>query len=1210
MATFSKDFIVKNGLQVGGDTVRIGDIILKDMGDNTLNVYQSDGTTLAAVITPSNNVSYDNTASGLSATNVKAALDELKTSITNQDQAAEISYSNSTSGLTAATVQAAIDEIVADQDTNTKALLADLDGNIIPSADITYDLGSPTKQWRDLYIGPGSLYLNGTKVLEDDSGTLNFTADANQSMTLRTSGTGQTDITSVAGVNLSATGTGADVSLTADGNIEINSNLLILAGRAINTSDGNAVTFSVDADFGVNSINAATMTASGNVIVQGNLTVSGTTTTVNTETINLADNIITLNSNEAGTPSQNAGIEVERGTSTNKTFVWDEANDKWTVGSETMVAATFEGNLTGNVTGTVSTLSNHDTDDLAEGTNLYYTTARANSDFDTRLNTKDTDDLSEGTNLYYTDVRARAAISAGGDLSYNSTTGVVSFTERTDSEVQGLISVTDTGGFGSLSKSGGAITYTGISTEEIQDVVGAMVSSNSESGIAVTYDDTNGKLDFNVSDPTITLSGDVSGSATMTNLGNTTISVTIADDSHNHVVGNIDGLAEYIADTAGAMWSSNSESGVSVTYDDADNTLDINVNDPVITLAGAVTGSATMTDLGDVTITTTATSDPTLTLSGDASGSATFTNLGNATLSVTVANDSHNHSSSSGNFTVGGDLTVSGGDIVLSGTGRIQGVDTVSAGTDAANKTYVDTAISNLVNGADAAFDTLKEIQDAMATDTELSNAIAGLTNVATADSWTTARTISLSGDASGSVSIDGSANATLTVAVADNSHNHTTGNITGLSEYIQDISGAMWASNSESGVSVAYQDADGTLDINVNDPTITLTGAVTGSATMTNLGNVSIATTATADPTLTLSGDASGSATFTNLGNATLSVTVADDSHNHVISNIDGLQSALDGKQAAGNYFTDGDTVLNMANNDGFSYNDTTNVMYVKLDGTDYQLWHTGNDGSGSGLDADLLDGQHGSYYYSPANAPDPTLTINGDASGSATFTNLGNATLTLTIADDSHNHTIANVDGLQTALDGKLSTSSKAADSDLFDGLNSTQFLRSDTTDVQTSGAIRFNDNIELYIGSGNDVEHFWNGSHYYTDINGGANWYLRDGNSSNATRFTFDIDNGTFTCTDVNSTSDVNLKTNIETIESPREKVNALRGVNFDWIDSGQHTMGVVAQEVEEVIPEVVSTNEEGSKSVNYQAMVGLLIEAVKDLQAQVDELKNDK
>jgi hypothetical protein len=63
--------------------------------------------------------------------------------------------------------------------------------------------------------------------------------------------------------------------------------------------------------------------------VSGNLTVSGTTTTVNTETINLADNIITLNSNETSAPSQNAGIEVERGTSTNVVFRWNETTDVW-----------------------------------------------------------------------------------------------------------------------------------------------------------------------------------------------------------------------------------------------------------------------------------------------------------------------------------------------------------------------------------------------------------------------------------------------------------------------------------------------------------------------------------------------------------------------------------------------------------------------------------------------------------------------------------------------------------------------------------------------------------------------------------------------------------------------------------------------------------------------------------------------------------------
>mgnify|MGYP001298970378 FL=1 len=71
------------------------------------------------------------------------------------------------------------------------------------------------------------------------------------------------------------------------------------------------------------------VTVGGNLIVSGNLTVSGTTTTVNTETILLADNIITLNSNATGTPSENAGIEVERGSSTNVVLRWNEGSDIW-----------------------------------------------------------------------------------------------------------------------------------------------------------------------------------------------------------------------------------------------------------------------------------------------------------------------------------------------------------------------------------------------------------------------------------------------------------------------------------------------------------------------------------------------------------------------------------------------------------------------------------------------------------------------------------------------------------------------------------------------------------------------------------------------------------------------------------------------------------------------------------------------------------------
>ena len=98
------------------------------------------------------------------------------------------------------------------------------------------------------------------------------------------------------------------------------------------------------------------VTTSGNAVINGNLTVSGTTTTINTETVNIADNQIVLNSNFTGaTPTQNGGIEIERGTQPNKTFVWDETSDKWTVGSEALVAGSFQGPLVGNVTGNAST---------------------------------------------------------------------------------------------------------------------------------------------------------------------------------------------------------------------------------------------------------------------------------------------------------------------------------------------------------------------------------------------------------------------------------------------------------------------------------------------------------------------------------------------------------------------------------------------------------------------------------------------------------------------------------------------------------------------------------------------------------------------------------------------------------------------------------------------------------------------------------------
>ena len=109
---------------------------------------------------------------------------------------------------------------------------------------------------------------------------------------------------------------------------------------------------------------AGAKTFSDNAVFNGNLTVNGTQTSVNTETLTVDDNMIVLNNNESGTPSQDAGVEVERGTSTNVKLQFKESTDKWQFtndGSSYVDLAT-------------------DTDTLSEGSsNLYYTDARVDA---------------------------------------------------------------------------------------------------------------------------------------------------------------------------------------------------------------------------------------------------------------------------------------------------------------------------------------------------------------------------------------------------------------------------------------------------------------------------------------------------------------------------------------------------------------------------------------------------------------------------------------------------------------------------------------------------------------------------------------------------------------------------------------------------------------------------------------------------------------
>jgi hypothetical protein len=86
-----------------------------------------------------------------------------------------------------------------------------------------------------------------------------------------------------------------------------------------------------------------------------------------------------------------------------------------------------------------------------------------------------------------------------------------------------------------------------------------------------------------------------------------------------------------------------------------------------------------------------------------------------------------------------------------------------------------------------------------------------------------------------------------------------------------------------------------------------------------------------------------------------------------------------------------------------------------------------------------------------------------------------------------------------------------------------------------------------------------------------------------------------------------SDATLKTNVETLTGSLDAVTSLRGVSFDWLENGRSEIGVIAQEVEAVLPDVVTTNGDGIKLVKYGNMVAVLIEAIKEQQIQIDELK---
>ena len=566
-------------------------------------------------------------------------------------------------------------------------------------------------------------------------------------------------------------------------------------------------------------------------------------------------------------------------------------------------------------------------------------------------------------------------------------------------------------------------------TERVQDIVGAMVSSNTESGISVSYEDGDGTLDFNVNDPTISLTGDVTGSATMTDLGNTAIATTIAANSVALGTDTTGNYVQSITGTANEITVSGSGSETA---------------DVTISLPDDVTIGDDLTVTGDIGATN-------LTLSGNLTVQGTTTTVSSSTLEVT-----------DGAVKVSKDNAANATDFGLYGQ-YVEGSTTKYAGL------LWDASESNkfrLFHGNQSEPTTTVNTSG---TGHATSTLIADLTgNADTATALATARTIAVAGDVVGSASFDGTGNISISTAIQadsvalgtdttgnymaqvsagegiDISHTQgegstatisaelatetnagvatfdgtdftvSSGDVTVNAERIQDIAGAMFTGNTETGISATYEDGDGTIDLAVSLASFDTDNLSEGSS---NLYHTTERVQDIVGAMFSSNTETGISATYED-GDGTIDLVVGT-----LNQNTTGSAATLTTARTIHGVSFDGSANIDLTE----VVQDTVGAMFSSNTETGISASYQDGDGTidlvVSGAAATIVsDFQEAvedvvgamvssntesglSVTYDDTNGilnfdvDDPTLTFTGDATGSGTMTNLGNTSIALTI-------------------------------------------------------------------------------------------------------------------------------------------------------------------------------------------------------------------
>jgi hypothetical protein len=576
--------------------------------------------------------------------------------------------------------------------------------------------------------------------------------------------------------------------------------------------------------------------------------------------------------------------------------------------------------------------------------------------------------------------------------------------------------------------------------------------------------------------------------------------------------------------------------------------------------------------------------DPVITLGGDLSGSVTLTNLANGTLTATVSDNSHNHT-----------------------------VSNISDFTTGAN-----TAIDNRVT---------KSFVDALNVDADTLDGANGSFYLDYTN-FTNTPSIPQSGVDFDPVGTDNSTNVTLA-----GSYDYLT--LSGQQITLNQIDYATDISNKPT----LYTTANANTDIDarvtksfvdaLNVDADTLDGI--DSASFLRSDAVDVGTTLELNGGLTYdpSGGGTGTDTATDVG-------IALSSGTRIVGYTNGyIRSLLEWNESSDIQIGQGSTSLIGGINllPGASGD-------AKVNGN--RILTVADEGSGNGLDADLLDGQQGSYYTNASNLASgtvPTARLGTGTANSTTYlagdqtwkeiTSGGGGT---TWSVKTANYTAVTGDGIVADTSGGTFTITLPASPSAGDNVilaDGGDWGATNLTVARNGSTIEdAAENLTLDVGS-IQVHLIYSGTTWEVYAFTGPGVSVQaDDNTTNATKYItwadaaeggyepkvsstklyFNPSTGTLNATDFNSLSDQRLKENVQDLAVDYDMLNSIRSVSFDWKDNGKSAYGFIAQELEEVMPELVATNEDNSyKSVSYVQLIPHLLEAIKDLKKQVDELK---